>query len=976
MKICQGTKCCSTGVLDSPGSDFDYGQLNKYQGSQIRGCEDFVITQNPTITLTIGGTDGWLCDYVKINFHQGNPAHCKVNTAIDDYQSVTKKCKINGLNDCKPGEECLSIGKIEVQTSKDGGAGTDSPISMKICNGGTCCETGVLDSPGSDFDHGQLNTFQGNQLRTCEGFVTSSNPTVTIQIKGSDGWKGQYVKIELNKNQRHELSTLCPISSWLDDSKSITISCLSNECKKGEECLTIGKIEVKTSPNENAGTDSPISMKICKGSRCCDTGHLDSPGADFDQGILNKFVGKQLGSCDGFITSSQLQVTVKIQGSDGWLGEYVKVDLNKNNKFEKSINCPISSLLDDSKSMLLKCSSNECKPGEECFTISKVEVQTSKDGGAGTDSPISMKVCKGSSCCDTGTLDSPGSDFDLGLLNTYQGSQLGPCNGFVTSTNPAVTVKIKGSDGWKGQYVKIDLSKNKKHSKSVFCPISSWLDDSKSLSLKCLDNDCKKGEECLTIGKIQVKTSPNEDAGTDSPISMKFCKGSNCCDTGPLDSPESDFDQGNLNNFVGKQLGTCEGFITPSQIQVTVKIQGSDGWLGEYVKVDLNKNNKYEKSVYCPISSLLDDSKSMSLKCSSSQCKPGEECLTIGKIEVKTSKDGGAGTDSPISMKVCKGSSCCDTGTLDSPGSDFDLGLLNTYQGSQLGPCNGFVTSTNPVVTIKIKGSDGWKGQYVKIDLNENNKYSKSVTCPISSWLDDSKSIVLKCFSNQCKMGEECLTIGNIEIKTSHSENAGTDSPISLKICKGSTCCDTGPLDSPGADFDRGNLNNYLGKQLGSCEEFITSSKPQVTVKIQGSDGWLGEYVRIDLHKNKKFDKSVFCQISSLLDDSKSMVLKCSSGMHWFCFTIQALVKLSHVYLFPDECFAQKIEFKGHDLSVVKADSLWKCRETCSETEHCSFWTYLMSTSLCHLKDVKAIGNTNDNNVISGPKACSGLSLQ
>ena len=112
------------------------------------------------------------------------------------------------------------------------GAGTDSPISMTICQDNRCCKTGTIDSPGADHEQGQLNEYEGNLLGGCKGFSLTAVPVVKLKIQGTDGWCGDWIKIitdsspDQGLNMYHGATVVCNVDLWLDDNEEITLSCL------------------------------------------------------------------------------------------------------------------------------------------------------------------------------------------------------------------------------------------------------------------------------------------------------------------------------------------------------------------------------------------------------------------------------------------------------------------------------------------------------------------------------------------------------------------------------------------------------------------------------------------------------------------------------------------------------------------------------------------------------------------------------
>ena len=82
MTISQGGRSCSTGTLANLGNTL--GVNNVYENANIGGCNGFLLTGVPTVTIT-GGTDGWLGTYVRIfTASETRSSICPINTWLDD----------------------------------------------------------------------------------------------------------------------------------------------------------------------------------------------------------------------------------------------------------------------------------------------------------------------------------------------------------------------------------------------------------------------------------------------------------------------------------------------------------------------------------------------------------------------------------------------------------------------------------------------------------------------------------------------------------------------------------------------------------------------------------------------------------------------------------------------------------------------------------------------------------------------------
>ena len=118
--------------------------------------------------------------------------------------------------------------------------------------------------------------------------------------------------------------------------------------------------------------------------------------------------------------------------------------------------------------------------------------------------------------------------------------------------------------------------------------------------------------------------------------------------------------------------------------------------------------------------------------------------------------------------------------------------------------------------------------------------------------------------------------IANVVVKTSGMEHSNTNDDIFMKICNenSANCCET-KLDQPNKnDFELGATDTFLPSHLNACKNFkVTGSAPSVTMRLEGGDGWRGEYVKVSL-----LDGTLFtCPIFELIDDNGSTVTLCST---------------------------------------------------------------------------------------------------
>ena len=79
------------------------------------------------------------------------------------------------------------------------------------------------------------------------------------------------------------------------------------------------------------------------------------------------------------------------------------------------------------------------------------------------------------------------------------------------------------------------------------------------------------------------------------------------------------------------------------------------------------------------------------------------------------------------------------------------------------------------------------------------------------------------------------------------------------------------------------------------------------------------------------------------------------------------------------ECFAENLDFYGHDVKKSIALNATYCQMECQKTEECKFWTYKTNTVTdegknCYLK-TDNVHKEYKFNRISGPKYCGKSNL-
>ena len=120
-----------------------------------------------------------------------------------------------------------------------------------------------------------------------------------------------------------------------------------------------------------------------------------------------------------------------------------------------------------------------------------------------------------------------------------------------------------------------------------------------------------------------------------------------------------------------------------------------------------------------------------------------------------------------------------------------------------------------------------------------------------------------------------------LEIKTGSGKyddikNDMGDLTVELSSPEGN--CKTNVLNNPGeVNFKLNALDVFYGDVLGSCRNFQPRIINSVTFSHKGTDGWLGQYIRIILSQDKMF----LCDINEALKESdgkSQQTFTCNSG--------------------------------------------------------------------------------------------------
>ena len=111
--------------------------------------------------------------------------------------------------------------------------------------------------------------------------------------------------------------------------------------------------------------------------------------------------------------------------------------------------------------------------------------------------------------------------------------------------------------------------------------------------------------------------------------------------------------------------------------------------------------------------------------------------------------------------------------------------------------------------------------------------------------------------------------------------NSGTDDPIHIKICdKISNQCCNAHLDNPEVnDFEKGQTDTFESIAFKGCETIqitvLPVVVPNVELRIDGTDGWLGKHLKIKLHNGQFIECPMTMETTGWLDDNGKKLLEC-----------------------------------------------------------------------------------------------------
>ncbi len=89
---------CHISELDGAGNDFEAGDTNVFEGSELDECERYYVADNVVSMLRLqhSGLDGWKPEYVRVRFDDGGSVTCPDGEFIDGDEIHDLSCASDG----------------------------------------------------------------------------------------------------------------------------------------------------------------------------------------------------------------------------------------------------------------------------------------------------------------------------------------------------------------------------------------------------------------------------------------------------------------------------------------------------------------------------------------------------------------------------------------------------------------------------------------------------------------------------------------------------------------------------------------------------------------------------------------------------------------------------------------------------------------------------------------------------------------
>ena len=262
------------------------------------------------------------------------------------------------------------IEAVVVKTSSVVYADSSDQHVLKICLKAKLNKCCTFTSNG--FKRGNLDLFEAGQLETCaEASVSKEGIDVSMTTPGTDGWRGEYVQVVMSDKR-----VKCNVPKWLDDKKTINLTCTAIQPKGGEifedaqrgVMIKISKVLVKTSDKMHAGSNDAFKGQICGlNGKCC---LFNIEKNSLVKGGKLEIPSKNLGGCMAFqIDTSIKSIILEKIGDDTWIGESVQVVLQKQSSTRETLlECSVKDQIGKNGKAAIFCD----KGKDRVFLMSKV----------------------------------------------------------------------------------------------------------------------------------------------------------------------------------------------------------------------------------------------------------------------------------------------------------------------------------------------------------------------------------------------------------------------------------------------------------------------------------------------------------------------------------------------------------------------------------------------------------------------------
>lgn len=139
-------------------------------------------------------------------------------------------------------------------------------------------------------------------------------------------------------------------------------------------------------------------------------------------------------------------------------------------------------------------------------------------------------------------------------------------------------------------------------------------------------------------------------------------------------------------------------------------------------------------------------------------------------------------------------------------------------------------------------------------------------------------------YFNECSS----IELTKISTRTSTIPGSGMDTggwfsgggSFSMRICQGNSCCETGNLNTEDDNWELGQVDWFVGRQIGQCNKFILNDSQSLTVRLQHSGSNAGLLDWIKLH-SWDWAWHWVCPVHERLDYSMSYVAKCGKEVSY-----------------------------------------------------------------------------------------------